>query len=349
MRRRALSETGCKLFNLANNFTDNIIKKNSWTDIPLTPPCSPSNKKKRRATTGCLNLKKFNLKKIYLDFTTTDFDRKIDSNTKNMRTASKKLLTFLYKDYDSIPKYIDNAISNLVVLILSDGEKYLNKQKVKMNIHFYLKLAERASIENDHQTAILIQMALYNHNIQRLGIKKSKRDKEISDMLDEKYGVFKDCHAKHIREFIKKYNLTDNDPDEHFDVDPEYLPSATVLHMHTGKNKIYAKAMQRFGKYPKKMLEMGNVLDVIKKKYYYHFYRTNERLTNLYSSTPYDMEFCNKLLTKFKLADSKRPISSLLYNLSSNVADVDNNKAVFSSREYQKKDNRRFFGLKYCN
>ena len=27
MRRRALSETGSKLFNLANNFTDNIIKK----------------------------------------------------------------------------------------------------------------------------------------------------------------------------------------------------------------------------------------------------------------------------------------------------------------------------------
>ena len=27
MRRRALSETGSKLFNLANNFTDTIIKK----------------------------------------------------------------------------------------------------------------------------------------------------------------------------------------------------------------------------------------------------------------------------------------------------------------------------------
>ena len=48
MRRRALSETGSKLFNLANNFTDTIIKKNSWTDIPLTPPCSPSNNKKTR-------------------------------------------------------------------------------------------------------------------------------------------------------------------------------------------------------------------------------------------------------------------------------------------------------------
>ena len=36
---------------------------------------------------------------------------------------------------------------------------------------------------------------------------------------------------------LLKNNLTDNEPDEHFDVDPEYLPSATVLHMHTGKNK----------------------------------------------------------------------------------------------------------------
>lgn len=348
MRRRALSKTGSELFNLANNFTDTIIKKNSWTEIPLTPPCSPSNKK-RRATTGCLNFKKIDLKKLYLDFTTTDFDRKIDSNTKNMRTASKKLLTFLYKEHNSIPQYIDNAISNLVVLILSDGEKYLTKQKVKMNIHFYLKLAERASLENDHQTAILVQMALYNHNIQRLKIKKNKKDQEIYDMLNNKYGAFKDCHAKHIREFIEKYNLTDNAPDENFDVDPDYLPSATVLHMHTGKNKAYAKAMQRFGKYPKKILEITNTLNVIKKRYYYHFYKTNEKLTNLYSSTPHGMKFCKEILNKFEMADSKRPISSLLYNLSSNVAGVENNKSIISSREYQKKSKRRFHGLKYCN
>jgi hypothetical protein len=347
MRRRALSKTGSEMFNLANNFNDNIIKKNSWTDIPLTPPSSPSNIKKRRTTTGCFNFKKINLKKLYLDFTTTDFDRKIDTNTTNMRTASKKLLTFLYKDYKCIPKYIDNAISNLVVLILSDGEKYLTKQKVKMNIHFHLKLAERASLENDHQTAILIQMALYNHNIQRLNIKKNKKDKEIYDMLNEKYGAFKDCHTKHVREFIKKYNLTDNEPDQYFDVDPDYLPSATVLHMHTGKNKAYAKAMQRFGKYPTKILALTNAFNIIKKKYYYHFFKTNEKLTKLYDSTPYEIAFCKQILDKFD--PSKKPIRSLLYNLSSNVSGIENNKSLFSSRTYQQKEKRRFHGLKYCN
>ena len=49
------------------------------------------------------------------------------------------------------------------------------------------------------------------------------------------------------------------------------------------------------------------------------------------------MKFCNNLLTRFKLADSKRPISSLLYNLSSNVANVDNNKAIFLLENIKKK------------
>lgn len=343
-RRRTLSKTGSELFDLANNLSDQLVKKNSWTDIPLTPPASP---KKRRATTGCLNFKKFNLKKIYLDFTTTDFDKKLDTNTKNMRTASKKLLTFLYKDYDSIPQYIDNAISNLVVLILSDGEKYLTKQRVKMNIHFYLKLAERASLENDHQTAILIQMALYNHNIERLKIKKNKQDKQIYDMLNNKYGVFKDCHSKHLREFIDKYNLKENSYP--ITIDPEYLPSATVIHMHTGKNKAYAKAMQRFGKYPMKILKLTKTLEIIKKRYYYHFYKSNEKLTKLYDSTPYDITFCKKILDIFSHGENKRPISSLLYNLSSNVKGVERNKLLIHSSEYKKKDKIKWHALKFCN
>ena len=64
-----------------------------------------------------------------------------------------------------------NAVINIVMLILSNGEKQLTIQQVKHNIHFYLKLAEKATHEKDHQTAILIILALRNYNITRLNIK----------------------------------------------------------------------------------------------------------------------------------------------------------------------------------
>ena len=66
---------------------------------------------------------------------TSDFDRKLEKKL-TMRKAAKKLISYLYNKEHSIPYYTNNAVTNLVILILSDGEKYLTKQKVKHNIHF---------------------------------------------------------------------------------------------------------------------------------------------------------------------------------------------------------------------
>ena len=92
LRTRTLSDTGNELFSMMNPFSPKnknraFTKMNSWTEVALTSP-EPS---PRRKSTGCLNLKKFNLKKIYLDLMTTEFDKKLDLNVKNMRNASKKL------------------------------------------------------------------------------------------------------------------------------------------------------------------------------------------------------------------------------------------------------------------
>ena len=69
-----------------------------------------------------------------------------------MRKAAKKLISYLYNKEKSIPYYTNNAVTNLVVLILSDGEKYLTKQKVKHNIHFYLFFLH-VIIANIHDTS----------------------------------------------------------------------------------------------------------------------------------------------------------------------------------------------------
>ena len=125
-KSRTLSEVGCELFKSVNMFapSDKLNRMNSWSDN--TPPPSPSNQN-RRASTGCLGYHNFNLKKVFLDLMTSDFDKKLEENSMSMRKAAKKLISYLYNRERSIP-YYKNAVTNLVILILSDGEKYLTKQ-----------------------------------------------------------------------------------------------------------------------------------------------------------------------------------------------------------------------------
>ena len=133
-RKRALSKNGEDLFSVAMEPPKFFLtKRNSWN------PESPKNLKKRRHTISCLP--SFNPKKIFMSLISSDFDIKLEKHSHNMKSASKKLLLHLYQNPQKIPQFVDNSIINLVILILSDGEKYLHEQQVKHNIHFYLKLA----------------------------------------------------------------------------------------------------------------------------------------------------------------------------------------------------------------
>ena len=65
IKTRTLSDTRRELFSMTNPFSPKnehknkiFTKMNSWTDIPLDSP-EPS---PRRKSTGCINIKKFNLK-----------------------------------------------------------------------------------------------------------------------------------------------------------------------------------------------------------------------------------------------------------------------------------------------
>ena len=158
----------------------------------------------------------------------------------------------------NVPEINNNAISNLVALILSNGEKALTKHQVKYNIGFYLNLAKKAMESNDHQTALIIKAALSNFHITRLKIKPNKSMKKTLILLEEKYGDFKSMHSKHVCDMIKNKH------------DIDYLPSTMVLHMHLSKNRAYESAYRSFGK-------KNSNLDVVN----YQYTNYNPNITNI--------------------------------------------------------------------
>lgn len=280
-----------------------LTKKNSWNFQ------SPKNMKKRRHTISCLP--SLNVKQIFVDFITTDFDKKLEDHSQNMKSASKKLLLHLHNNPQKIPTFVDNAIINLVILILSNGDKYLSEQQVKHNVHFYLKLAERAIQENDHQTAILIKCAIENYNVYRLKLKRNKTDQKIIDLLEKKYGNFKNCYSDHLREFLEVV--------QEYDKIYSYIPSAMVLHMHSIRNERYTKEFRRIGKHPTKISQYSQSIELFKKLFYNKNSISGHNLTKLYLDVSDDLKF-------IKDFDKNNDLKSLLFHLSCNVKNSKQNK-----------------------
>ena len=105
-RKRTLSKNGEELFSIAMEKPKYFLtKKNSWN------PESPKNLKKRRHTISCLP--SLNLKRVFLDFITTDFDKKLEEHSHNMKSASKKLLFHLYQNRKKYPNLLITLLSIL--------------------------------------------------------------------------------------------------------------------------------------------------------------------------------------------------------------------------------------------
>ena len=96
---------------------------------------------------------------------------------------------------------MDNAITNVIRLVLEEKGKPLPPTKVKGNLRWYLNVALKAKETKDHNTAILLRSALAHSCLDRLGL-MSKNMKRSMATFDEAYGTFQTCQAEHVREIL---------------------------------------------------------------------------------------------------------------------------------------------------
>lgn len=245
-RKRVLSQEGCRLFNVS---LDN----------------NPQSKYQ-----SCLNLKS-----IFLNLMTTDFDHRLEDNTKQMRLSTCKLYSFLDKK-EEIPSLINNAVANIVLLILLTDSKINKPQQVKYNIHYYISLAKKAHDTGDHQTAILILAALKNTAITKLRLKNTKKDIKILNELEEDYGNFMNCHSGHLKQILQSEQSQLK----------KFLPSVMILLMHLSRTKEYVKGYTHIGKMPRRLSLRQTQLEVIAEDYYNEYKNLQNNLVKLYEEDP---------------------------------------------------------------
>jgi hypothetical protein len=253
-RERALSERGCELFNIC--YGDTIRVKE-----PRKSSCIPT----------------IDLKHVFHKLMTSDFDLKLIEHEKKMKKATEKMFCFLEnKKRKHIGRLINNAMTNLIIFTLTDGEKLNNKQKIKMNINFYINLAGKLYDKGDHHSAIIIRCAMSSLHIERLGIKIKDRQREIFSKFESEYGTFMNMHSGHLKKIL-----------ENKDYD-RFFPSLMVLMMHLNKTKEYAKSYESIGKFPKDLRDKEKQLELIAENYYNKYKNTNELLLELYNTDPLD-------------------------------------------------------------
>jgi hypothetical protein len=252
MRTRTLSERGCELFNVCYDAGPTKKKRGS---------CLPH----------------IDIRYIYQKLMTSDFDIQLEKHEKKMKNATKKMFGFLEKNKRNlIGKLINNAMTNLIIFTLSDGETPCKLQKAKMNINFYLSLADKLYDLGDHHSAIIIRCAMSSFHIQRLGIKLNDRQKKIFIKFEKEYGTFLNMHSCHLKKILINIDYD------------KFYPSLMVLMTHLNKTKEYAKSYESIGKFPRELRNKEKQLEVIAKTYYNKYKNSNELLLELYNSNPLD-------------------------------------------------------------
>ena len=208
-RGRTLSDEGIDLF------LDGMYIKN----------CRPSKNKIRKFLFSCFH---------------SDWDDNIDKVIKSCRISSMALYGELWEDplkINKLPNTLDNGISNIVKLILSNDGKKVTKGSIIKNYNFFLSIMDNAYDKNDHQTAMMIWQALTHMSIARLTFKRPKKQKKIFEKISNSYGETTDCYNKHLIKMLESPVTASVD----------YLPSLIACSIALTTEDEFKKALSTFG------------------------------------------------------------------------------------------------------
>lgn len=208
---------------------------------------------------------------------TSEYDDVLKQNEKNLRNSSAKLCGFLKnpKEVNNIPTYIDNAVFNIILDILTDRSDIRTFFDCKKMYHHYTTLAKIAFKNDDHNTCIVIKCALEHTVIKRLDIKQTKTEKKLFEDFEQTYGTFLNCYSKHIEQLLTSHGTI-----------IDFIPSVLVLNMHLKKNEIYTDAYTKLGKYPKKLAEKRAHLMKVMDAYGQYYVSYRKFLVRLYLVDP---------------------------------------------------------------
>lgn len=155
----------------------------------------------------------------------TEYDDRLDEMVQQCRVATQQLLAYTHHKDININKLINNSMFNLIHSTIMDDGVLLRKAQVKRNFRYFFDVIDRCSKENDHHHAIVILAAMSHHALGQFRFKKRKKDIQMLEEFEKKYGTFRDCYKSHLKEAMSNTKYE------------EYLPCLMVLNMHLERHR----------------------------------------------------------------------------------------------------------------
>ena len=186
----------------------------------------------------------------------TEYDDKVDIAVKQFQKGSEKLFSLYGKNKDSkeIAQLINNAITQIVILILTNENEAAKYFKARYNYDYYLNIIRECIKKGDHNSAIIIWIAITHLAVDRLKFKTRKRDKRLFKQLLNTYGqVDKNC-LKHINEVTFENKLQDE------------IPSLMMLLINLKKSQEYLKHLKNTHAGFLTERKINSILELLKKK-----------------------------------------------------------------------------------
>ena len=176
----------------------------------------------------------------------TEYDDRLEDMVQQCRAASKQLLSYTnYKDIN-VNELINNSMYNLIHSTLMNEGVLLKKFEVKRNFRYFYDVIEKCYQSHDHHSAIVFLAAMSHHALGQFRFKKRKKDIELLNAFENKYGTFRNCYKNHLKEVMTNTDFEN------------YLPCIMVLNMHINRHS----AMSTIGKCALKY-EPGHIKSVI--------------------------------------------------------------------------------------
>jgi hypothetical protein len=161
MRRRALSQEGCRLFASG-----------------LLPPSGRS---------------------LLCGLFSSDYDDRLNSVLNSCRTSTQVLCT--YAHHPDFQQHLETGLLQTLRLLLSQQGGKSNKKQIEKNYRFFLDIMNQALQSEDHQTASLMYTTLTHPRIRQLQLKTPKRNQKQLLQVEARHGGASQGFQRHIQEF----------------------------------------------------------------------------------------------------------------------------------------------------
>ncbi len=160
------------------------------------------------------------------------FSSDYDDRLKDVVIACRESTKALYAKLWSGDRLNLNAgISHATKLMLTSDHQEIKMHHIRNNFKFFLDVCERSFNTDDHQTAMLMYIALNHSALTRLKFKRPKKTSTIFKALDERYGPSNVGYSKHVEEILHSTTL-------------EFLPSLIAVDIFRGKYSNYSSYSQ---------------------------------------------------------------------------------------------------------